>query len=140
MERSLAKGFHTFISALELAIAVLLGVAVLLSLAKLAGTAAELAFTATFDRSHFVTFLDEALLMIVSIDLMRTLVIGVQEKRISLVIVVEAALIFLVREIITMELRQVSEVRLLVYAVIFAVLFAAWLVAAKRVQGRLDEV
>jgi uncharacterized membrane protein (DUF373 family) len=87
-----------------------------------------------------VTFLDEALLMIVSIDLMRTLVISVQEKRISLVIVVEAALIFLLREIITMELRQVSEVRLLVYAVIFAVLFAAWLVAAKRVQGRLDEV
>lgn len=114
--------------------------AVLLSLVKLAGAAAELAFTATFDRSHFVTFLDEALLMIVSIDLMRTLVIGVQEKRISLVIVVEAALIFLVREIITMELRQVSEVRLLVYAVIFAVLFAAWLVAAKRAQGRLDEV
>jgi uncharacterized membrane protein (DUF373 family) len=140
VERGLAKGFHALISALELAIAILLGVAVLLSLVKLAGTAAELAFTATFDRSHFVTFLDEALLMIVSIDLMRTLVIGVQEKRISLVIVVEAALIFLVREIITMELRQVSEVRLLVYAVIFAVLFAAWLVAAKRVQGRLDEV
>jgi len=140
VERGLAKGFHALISALEISIAILLGVAVLLSLVKLAGTAAELAFTATFDRSHFVTFLDEALLMIVSIDLMRTLVIGVQEKRISLVIVVEAALIFLVREIITMELRQVSEVRLLVYAIIFAVLFAAWLVAAKRVQGRLDEV
>ncbi|WP_187148144.1 phosphate-starvation-inducible PsiE family protein [Thermofilum adornatum] len=133
MSHSIARISHYFISFLELAIAILLGVSVLLSLFKLAGEAVDLAVTATFQRQHFVTFLDEALLMIVSIDLMRTLITGIQEKHISVIIVIEAALIFIVREIITMELRDVSETRLLIYVVVFGALFVAWLIGRRQV-------
>lgn len=133
MSHSIARISHYFISILELAIAILLGVSVLLSLFKIAGEAVDLAVTATFQRQHFVTFLDEALLMIVSIDLMRTLITGIQEKHISVVIVIEAALIFIVREIITMELRDVSETRLLIYVVVFGALFVAWLIGRRQV-------
>ena len=133
MSHKIARISHYFISFLELAIAILLGVSVLLSLFKLAGEAVDLAVTATFQRQHFVTFLDEALLMIVSIDLMRTLITGIQEKHISVIIVIEAALIFIVREIITMELRDVSETRLLIYVVVFGALFVAWLIGRKQV-------
>jgi len=133
MSHKIARISHYFISFLELAIAILLGVSVLLSLFKLAGEAADLAVTATFQRQHFVTFLDEALLMIVSIDLMRTLITGIQEKHISVIIVIEAALIFIVREIITMELRDVSETRLLIYVVVFGALFVAWLIGRRQV-------
>lgn len=133
MSHSIARISHYFISFLELAIAILLGVSVLLSLFKIAGEAVDLAVTATFQRQHFVTFLDEALLMIVSIDLMRTLITGIQEKHISVVIVIEAALIFIVREIITMELRDVSETRLLIYVVVFGALFVAWLIGRRQV-------
>jgi uncharacterized membrane protein (DUF373 family) len=141
MSHSIARISHYFISFLELAIAILLGVSVLLSLFKLAGEAVDLAFTSTFQRQHFVTFLDEALLMIVSIDLMRTLITGIQEKRISVIIVIEAALIFIVREIITMELRDVSETRLLIYVVVFGALFVAWLIGKRQVGTQSqDEV
>ncbi|WP_342786112.1 phosphate-starvation-inducible PsiE family protein [Thermofilum sp.] len=133
MSHSIARISHYFISFLELAIAILLGVSVLLSLFKLAGEAVDLAVTSTFQRQHFVTFLDEALLMIVSIDLMRTLITGIQEKHISVIIVIEAALIFIVREIITMELRDVSETRLLIYVVVFGALFVAWLIGRRQV-------
>jgi len=133
MSHKIARISHYFISFLELAIAILLGVSVLLSLFKLAGEAVDLAVTATFQRQHFVTFLDEALLMIVSIDLMRTLITGIQEKHISVIIVIEAALIFIVREIITMELRDVSETRLLIYVVVFGALFVAWLIGRRQV-------
>ncbi|MEM0126300.1 MAG: phosphate-starvation-inducible PsiE family protein [Thermofilum sp.] len=133
MSHSIARISHYFISILELAIAILLGVSVLLSLFKLAGEAVDLAVTSTFQRQHFVTFLDEALLMIVSIDLMRTLITGIQEKHISVIIVIEAALIFIVREIITMELRDVSETRLLIYVVVFGALFVAWLIGRRQV-------
>ncbi|MCI4408144.1 MAG: phosphate-starvation-inducible PsiE family protein [Thermofilum sp.] len=133
MSHKIARISHYFISILELAIAILLGVSVLLSLFKLAGEAVDLAVTSTFQRQLFVTFLDEALLMIVSIDLMRTLITGIQEKHISVIIVIEAALIFIVREIITMELRDVSETRLLIYVVVFGALFVAWLIGRKQV-------
>lgn len=133
MSHSIARISHYFISFLELAIAILLGVSVLLSLFKLAGEAVDLAVTSTFQRQHFVTFLDEALLMIVSIDLMRTLITGIQEKHISVIIVIEAALIFIVREIITMELRDVSETRLLIYVVVFGALFVAWLIGRRQI-------
>jgi uncharacterized membrane protein (DUF373 family) len=134
MSHKIARISHYFISILELAIAILLGVSVLLSLFKLAGEAVDLAVTSTFQRQHFVTFLDEALLMIVSIDLMRTLITGIQEKHISVIIVIEAALIFIVREIITMELRDVSETRLLIYVVVFGALFVAWLIGRRQVR------
>jgi uncharacterized membrane protein (DUF373 family) len=133
MSHKIARISHYFISILELAIAILLGVSVLLSLFKLAGEAVDLAVTSTFQRQHFVTFLDEALLMIVSIDLMRTLITGIQEKHISVIIVIEAALIFIVREIITMELRDVSETRLLIYIVVFGALFVAWLIGRRQI-------
>ncbi|WP_288004749.1 phosphate-starvation-inducible PsiE family protein [Thermofilum sp.] len=139
MSHSIARISHYFISFLELAIAILLGVSVLLSLFKLAGEAVDLAVTATFQRQHFVTFLDEALLMIVSIDLMRTLITGIQEKHISVIIVIEAALIFIVREIITMELRDVSETRLLIYVVVFGALFVAWLIGRRQVGIQSQE-
>jgi len=133
MSHSIARISHYFISFLELAIAILLGVSVLLSIFKLAGEAIDLAVTSTFQRQHFITFLDEALLMIVSIDLMRTLITGIQEKQISVIIVIEAALIFIVREIITMELRDVSETRLLIYVVVFGALFVAWLIGRRQI-------
>jgi len=133
MSHSIARISHYFISILELAIAILLGVSVLLSIFKLAGEAVDLAVTSTFQRQHFITFLDEALLMIVSIDLMRTLITGIQEKQISVIIVIEAALIFIVREIITMELRDVSETRLLIYVVVFGALFVAWLIGRRQI-------
>ncbi|ABL77603.1 phosphate-starvation-inducible PsiE family protein [Thermofilum pendens] len=141
MERRVARWSQLFITVLELAIAIILGVAVLLSLYKLASEAVKIAVTATFDRQHFVTFLDESLLMIVSIDLMRTLVGGIVEKRISVIIVLEAALIFIVREIITMELKAVSETRLLLYVVVFAALFISWIFAGRqaKVYGQ-DEI
>jgi uncharacterized membrane protein (DUF373 family) len=139
MSHSIARISQYFISFLELAIAILLGVSVLLSLFKLAGEAVDLAVTSTFQRQHFVTFLDEALLMIVSIDLMRTLITGIQEKHISVIIVIEAALIFIVREIITMELRDVSETRLLIYVVVFGALFVAWLIGRRQVGIQSQE-
>ncbi|MGC9108289.1 MAG: phosphate-starvation-inducible PsiE family protein [Infirmifilum sp.] len=141
MERYVEKAAGGLIVILEVFIALLLALAVILSLTKLIGEATKLATEAVFDRQHFVTFLDESLLMIVAVDLMRTLVGGIVEKKISVIVVLEAALIFIIREIITMELKMVSDIRLILYIAVFASLFAAWVIA-RRVQASTqgDEV
>jgi uncharacterized membrane protein (DUF373 family) len=141
VERYVEKAAGGLIVILEVFIALLLALAVILSLTKLIGEAAKLATEAVFDRQHFVTFLDESLLMIVAVDLMRTLVGGIIEKKISVIVVLEAALIFIIREIITMELKMVSDIRLILYIAVFASLFAAWVIA-RRVQASTqgDEV
>ncbi|MGB9708834.1 MAG: phosphate-starvation-inducible PsiE family protein [Infirmifilum sp.] len=141
MERYVEKAAGGLIVILEVFIALLLALAVILSLTKLIGEATKLATEAVFDRQHFVTFLDESLLMIVAVDLMRTLVGGIIEKKISVIVVLEAALIFIIREIITMELKMVSDIRLILYIAVFASLFAAWVIA-RRVQASTqgDEV
>lgn len=128
------------ITLLELFIAMLLALAVILSLIKLGGEAVKLSTEATFDKQHFVTFLDEALLMIVAVDLMRTLIGGIVEKKISVIVVLEAALIFIIREIITMELKEVTDVRLILYIVVFISLFAAWIISRRFQASATDEV
>ncbi|MEZ0345855.1 MAG: phosphate-starvation-inducible PsiE family protein [Infirmifilum sp.] len=140
MERYIERAAGALITLLEVLIAVLLAVAVILSLSKLGGDAVRLAAEARFDRQSFVTFLDEALLMIVAVDLMRTLVGGIVEKKISVIVVLEAALIFIIREIITMELKEVSDIRLILYIVVFTALFVAWLFSKKINIGSSDEV
>ncbi|PLJ77338.1 phosphate-starvation-inducible PsiE family protein [Infirmifilum sp. SLHALR2] len=141
MERYVERVAGGLITLLEALIAFLLAIAVMLSLWKLGGEALKLAAEATFDRQHFVTFLDESLLMIVAVDLMRTLVGGIVEKRISVIVVLEAALIFIIREIITMELKEVSDIRLILYIAVFAALFASWIISRKtRLVSQQDEV
>ncbi|UNQ74146.1 phosphate-starvation-inducible PsiE family protein [Infirmifilum sp. NZ] len=141
MERYVERVAGGLITLLEALIAFLLAIAVVLSLWKLGGEAFKLAAEATFDRQHFVTFLDESLLMIVAVDLMRTLVGGIVEKRISVIVVLEAALIFIIREIITMELKEVSDIRLILYIVVFVALFASWIISRKtRLADQQDEV
>lgn len=141
MERYVERVAGGLITLLEASIAFLLAIAVVLSLWKLGGEAFKLAAEATFDRQHFVTFLDESLLMIVAVDLMRTLVGGIVEKRISVIVVLEAALIFIIREIITMELKEVSDIRLILYILVFAALFASWIISRKtRLANQQDEV
>ncbi|QOJ78438.1 phosphate-starvation-inducible PsiE family protein [Infirmifilum lucidum] len=131
MERYVARFAGGLIVVLEALITVILAVAVIFSLWKLGMEAAKLAGEATFDRQHFVTFLDESLLMIVAVDLMRTLVGGIVEKKISVIVVLEAALIFIVREMITMELKIVSDVRLVLYVLVFLALFASWFISLR---------
>lgn len=142
MERYIARFAGALIPVLEALIAMILAVAVVLSLWKLGGEAIKLAGEATFDRQHFVVFLDESLLMIVAVDLMRTLVGGIVEKRISVIVVLEAALIFIVREMITMELKMVPDVRLVLYVLVFLALFASWFISmrARASISQHDEV
>lgn len=132
--RSVERTTGLIVVVLEGLIALLLSLAVVLSVAKLSGEVVQLAAGTVFDRQLFVRFLDEALLMIVAVDLVRTLLMSVTEKRIPVLVVLEAALIFIVREIITMELREVSDVRMVLYIVTFAAFFAAWMLA-RRQQG-----
>lgn len=119
------------ITSLELMVALVLTITIILSLTRIIVDVASIATQSTFSKQYFVMVLDETLYMVVAIDIIRTLLSGILKKRIAIVVVIEAAMIFIIREIIALELKLVSETRLIVYGVLFLILFATWYILKK---------
>ncbi|RLE60856.1 MAG: hypothetical protein DRJ35_02150 [Thermoprotei archaeon] len=111
---------------LELLVAMILICVILLSLSRIIIDVLSMTTLHSFDKEYFVRVLDEALLMVVAIDIIRTLLTGILKKRITVVVVIEAALIFIIREIIALELKLIPETRLIIYGILFLIFFLSW--------------
>lgn len=126
MKISADKIAELVIILLELLVALILIGIILLSISRIIADAASISALHGFSKDYFVQVLDETLLMVVAIDIIRTLLTGMLKRRITVVVVIEAVIIFIIREIITLELKQVSEARLIAYGILFIIFFISW--------------
>ncbi len=82
-------------------------------------------------REELLSLLDAILLLIIGLDVLRTIVVSIVYRELYLVAAVEAAILAVVREIIGSEIRHRSVTDLMGYTVVIVLLGALWLIAQR---------
>ena len=123
----LAESIRRSMELLEALIAVVLIVLVLLSLVHLAAEVIRMELEG-FSKEGVLTVLDIALLLILAIDILRTLAVAIARRALPIRIVVEAAMVAILREIIAVEVRHLDWKMVLSLSIAFALLGAVWTV------------
>lgn len=116
------------IMALELLLAGILSIGVLVASIKTATDILQLMRSEGFDKTVFLHLLDSVLLIVLAIDVTRTLLTAVLEKMIPVRIVIEAAMLAVLREFIAIEIRGPSTDLLAVLVLVFTALVTAWII------------
>ena len=119
-----------------LATTILVGVVwVLLQILGFASTVAGghhgLSSNINMAREELLSLLDAILLLIIGLDVLRTIVVSIVYRELYLVAAVEAAILAVVREIIGSEIRHRSVLDLMGYTVVIVLLGALWLIAQR---------
>lgn len=116
------------IMALELLLAGILSIGVVVASLKTASDILQLMKSEAFDKAVFLHLLDSVLLIVLAIDVTRTLLTAVLEKMIPVRIVIEAAMLAVLREFIAIEIRGPSTDLLAVLVLVFTALVTAWII------------
>ncbi|MEB3779990.1 MAG: phosphate-starvation-inducible PsiE family protein [Desulfurococcales archaeon] len=102
------KAFQIAIELLEAVLAFVLILLVAISSIKLILMVYNTVHSEVVEKESILQILDIALLLILSIDILRTLLTAITTRRFPLRIVVEAAMIAVLREIISIEIRHLD--------------------------------
>ena len=126
------------IALLETILAVLLALGVLIASWKILRDLGELLEAGGFDKQIYLHLLDSVLLLILAIDVTRTLLTAAIRGALPLRIVVEVAALAVLREFISIEIRNPSNARILVYTLLFAVLAFFWMLLTSLERRQLN--
>ncbi len=121
--------FRGVVEALELALALLLAATIILASGKLISLIYhDTALDSSVSKENVLEVLDLILLLVLAIDILRTLVTAVMRRRFPIRIVVEAAMLAILREIISVEIRHLDWLMLLSLAIVFLILAVTWII------------
>ncbi len=136
-----AEVFRGIIEVLEIALAVLLASTIVLASARLVGVIYDdLIKPEEIAKSQILEVLDLILLLVLAIDILRTLVTAVVRRQFPIRIVIEAAMLAVLREIISVEIRKLEWPMLVSLAVVFLILAVVWLVmGVMEKRGQVQE-
>ncbi len=103
---------------------------------NLANAAAKAATTlpaifAKYIKDQLLAILDTTLILIIGLDVLRTIVVGVVQRELHTVAALEAAILAVVREVIGSEVRHRTIYDLMGYAVVIVLLVAVWLISRR---------
>ncbi|GAB6147998.1 phosphate-starvation-inducible PsiE family protein [Stetteria hydrogenophila] len=124
---SMERLVRYFMATLEVIVALVLAAGVIVATAKIAVNLKELLLAKGFDKEVFLSIIDNVLLVILAIDLTRTLITAIVEQLIPIRTTIEAAILAVLREFIAVEIRHPSISLLLTLTLVFAVATAAWI-------------
>lgn len=116
------------IMTLELILAALLSIGVLVASVKTAPDILKLIRSEEFEKTVFLHLLDSVLLIVLAIDVTRTLLTAILEEMIPVTIVIEAAMLAVLREFIAIEIRAPPTDLLAVLVLVFTALVTAWII------------
>jgi len=129
------KAMRLIIDSLELLLALILALTIVLSSVKLFEEMyVVLVENPNPTKNDVLTVLDMILLLILAIDILRTLLTAVVRRKFPIRIVIEAAMLAVLREIISVEIRHLDWLMLLSLGVVFLILSFMWIII-----GRMEE-
>ena len=129
------KAMRLIIDSLELLLALILALTIVLSSVKLFEEMyVVLVENSNPTKNDVLTVLDMILLLILAIDILRTLLTAVVRRKFPIRIVIEAAMLAVLREIISVEIRHLDWLMLLSLGVVFLILSFMWIII-----GRMEE-
>ncbi len=125
---SISKAMRVIIETLEFVLGVILALMIVLSAIKVALLVVETEKGLGLPtKESILEVLDLILLLILSIDILRTLFTAISRRVLPIRIVIEAAILALLREIIAVEIRHLDWKMVLSLSISFMVLVAAWI-------------
>ncbi|MCE4602575.1 MAG: phosphate-starvation-inducible PsiE family protein [Desulfurococcales archaeon] len=128
---SLLRSFAlTLIEVLEALLATTIVVLVLISGVKLLSMVFGMIGESGVDKTEILHILDLTLLLVLSIDILRTLITAILGKYLPLRIVVEAAMIAVLREIISIEIRHLDYKMIISLTIALLGLAVLWVIAS----------
>ena len=124
----LGRAMRATIEALELILGAILALMIVLSSVKvfLLVIETEKGFGLP-TKTDILEILDLILLLILSIDILRTLFTAISKRVLPIRIVIEAAVLAILREIIAVEVRHLDWKMVLSLSIAFLVLVVAWM-------------
>ncbi|MCE4605870.1 MAG: phosphate-starvation-inducible PsiE family protein [Desulfurococcales archaeon] len=123
----LDKFLRGIVASIELIIAGILIVTLLIASIKVIDYLSIFFYYNGFDKQIFLEILDVILLSVLAVDLLRTMVIAVIKRTLPISIVIEVALLAVLREIIAIEVRNPTNARILVYGIVILILVFSWI-------------
>ncbi len=139
MELTLRRVLSIVIDALELLLGILLTVLIIISIIKVFKIIVDLWYQEP-SKDEILSVLDIVLLLILTIDILRTLFTAASKHVLPIRIVIEAAILAVLREIIAVEVRHLSATMVIALSISFAILISAWIVLGiLRKEGRMEE-
>ncbi len=138
------KGYITMrliIDSLELLLAIILALTILLASVKLFNEMYQVLIEKpTPTKNDVLSLLDMILLLILAIDILRTLLTAVVRRRFPIRIVIEAAMLAVLREIISVEIRHLDWLMLIALGLVFLLLSLIWMmIGGMEERGRIRE-
>lgn len=129
------KGYRVMrniIDTLEIILAIILAATILIASVKLVMLMyKDLVETPVITKTYVLEVLDMILLLVLAIDILRTLLTAVVRRRFPIRIVVEAAMLAILREIISVEIRHLDWPMLIALGVVFFILAFMWILIGK---------
>ncbi len=129
------KGYRVMrniIDTLEIILAIILAATILIASVKLVVLMyKDLVETPVITKTYVLEVLDMILLLVLAIDILRTLLTAVVRRRFPIRIVVEAAMLAILREIISVEIRHLDWPMLIALGVVFFILAFMWILIGK---------
>ena len=129
------KGYRVMrniINTLEIILAIILAATILIASVKLVMLMyKDLVETPVITKTYVLEVLDMILLLVLAIDILRTLLTAVVKRRFPIRIVVEAAMLAILREIISVEIRHLDWPMLIALGVVFFILAFMWILIGK---------
>lgn len=140
MKFTLRKVLGGIIDILELLLGMLLTLLIIISITKIFKIIIDLWYQTSLSKDEILSVLDIILLLVLTIDILRTLFTAASKHALPLRIVIEAAILAVLREIIAVEVRHLSATMVIALSISFAVLVSAWIVVGiLRKEGRMEE-
>ncbi|MCE4601121.1 MAG: phosphate-starvation-inducible PsiE family protein [Desulfurococcales archaeon] len=128
------------IDTLEVILATILAAAILIASAKLIKLMYIDLVESELNKTKVLEILDMILLLLLAIDILRTLLTAVVRRRFPIRIVIEAAMLAVLREIISVEIRHLDWSMLVSLGVVFLILSFMWIIIGRlETQGKLRE-
>ena len=123
---------RSVIDTLEIILAIILAATILIASVKLVLLMYEdLVRAPTITKTYVLEVLDMILLLLLAIDILRTLLTAVIRRRFPIRIVVEAAMLAILREIISVEIRHLDWPMLIALGIVFFILAFMWILIGK---------
>ncbi|MCE4628450.1 MAG: phosphate-starvation-inducible PsiE family protein [Desulfurococcales archaeon] len=111
---------------LEILLAILIILTVLFGIIKLADIVVVKSIREQLSKSEILAILDLALLLVLAVDILRTLAVAIRRRSLPVRIVIEAAMIAILREIIAVEIRHLDYKMIIALGFTFVLLAASW--------------
>ncbi|MCE4623718.1 MAG: phosphate-starvation-inducible PsiE family protein [Caldisphaeraceae archaeon] len=88
-------------------------------------------YTGVFSKNNILNLIDTSLILLIAVDLLRTVVVGFSKRSIPIKTVVEAGLIVVIRQMIANSLLNGGAINLVFISISFILVVIGWVIVSR---------